>query len=540
MREKNEKGLEASGNEAELKSQIAKLEEKLRGWEEREKEASDWLNRKSELEREVEKMNEEKEKCMGELNEKRSELEREINGLKEEKEKSLSELNEKKGELEREINRLNEEKEKTESELNEKKCELEREIESLNEEKEKAVNELNEQKSELENEIAAMNEEKEKSLNALEANKLEIENEIRSLNEEKEKSLNDLTVRKNELETEIELLNEEKGKVMNELNAKKSELESEIKSVNENREKESNDLLNRKSELESEIEALNEEKEKRMNELNARMDEIENEIDSLNEEKEKSMSELNERKSEIQSEIEARLDEITRVALNAEFNGIKLMAYQSDGVPSGVGITSAGINLQVGLYAEENSVINLDVDLFRSATVSGLFSKIAKAGTTSDSTTPATLDEMIKQASNGKYNSLEAAVTADETDNLLNKVFAAACSSLVYDADSGEYTLASDSDTHFGAKEMLGFLDAAIDDISSRVTRIGAAQNRVESAITALDVQSQNLTSSLSTLRDTDVAEESSNYIQAQILQQASATLLATANQTPSIALNLV
>ena len=242
----------------------------------------------------------------------------------------------------------------------------------------------------------------------------------------------------------------------------------------------------------------------------------------------------------IQSEIEARLDEVTRVALNSEFNGIKLMAYQGDGVPSGVGITSAGINLQVGLYAEENSVINLDVDLFRSATVSGLFSKIAEAGTESNSTTPASLDDMINQASNGKYATLEEAVTADETDNLLSRVFAAACSSLVYDADSGEYTLASDSDTHFGAKEMLGFLDAAIDDISSRVTRIGAAQNRVESAITALDVQSQNLTSSLSTLRDTDVAEESSNYIQSQILQQASATLLATANQTPSIALNLV
>ena len=240
----------------------------------------------------------------------------------------------------------------------------------------------------------------------------------------------------------------------------------------------------------------------------------------------------------IQSEIEARLDEITRVALNAEFNGIKLMAYQSDGVPSGVGITSAGINLQVGLYAEENSVINLDVDLFRSATVSGLFTKLA--GETSNSTTPATLDEMIAQASNNKYASLEAAITADETDNLLSRVFAAACSSLVYNADEDSYTLASDSDTHFGAKEMLGFLDAAIDDISSRVTRIGAAQNRVESAITALDVQSQNLTSSLSTLRDTDVAEESSNYIQSQILQQASATLLATANQTPSIALNLV
>ena len=87
---------------------------------------------------------------------------------------------------------------------------------------------------------------------------------------------------------------------------------------------------------------------------------------------------------------------------------------------------------------------------------------------------------------------------------------------------------------------MLGILDMAINEISDRVTRIGAVQNRVASAITGLDVQSQNLTSSLSTLRDTDVAEESSNYIQSQILQQASATLLATANQLPSIALNLV
>ena len=88
--------------------------------------------------------------------------------------------------------------------------------------------------------------------------------------------------------------------------------------------------------------------------------------------------------------------------------------------------------------------------------------------------------------------------------------------------------------------EMLGYIDGAINDISDRVTKIGAAQNRVTSAITALDVQSQNITSSLSTLRDTDIAKESSNYIQSQILQQASATLLSTANQLPSIALNLI
>ena len=93
---------------------------------------------------------------------------------------------------------------------------------------------------------------------------------------------------------------------------------------------------------------------------------------------------------------------------------------------------------------------------------------------------------------------------------------------------------------HTKAIASLAKLDKVIDNLSSRITDIGAAQNRVESAIESIDVQAENITSSLSTLRDADIAEESSSYIQSQILQQAAATLLATANQTPSIALNLL
>ncbi len=90
------------------------------------------------------------------------------------------------------------------------------------------------------------------------------------------------------------------------------------------------------------------------------------------------------------------------------------------------------------------------------------------------------------------------------------------------------------------ANSMLDKIDEVINEISGRVTTLGAAQNRIESAVESISVQSENITSSLSTLRDADVAEESSNYIKSQILQQAAATLLATANQTPSIALNLL
>ena len=203
----------------------------------------------------------------------------------------------------------------------------------------------------------------------------------------------------------------------------------------------------------------------------------------------------------IKSEIEARLQEVNRIAANAEFNGIKLM--------DGKGVTASGINLQVGLYNNSNSCINLAQSLFADASISGLFAGALDQVKTVDSS----------------VSSLNTSLTQ----------FAAACSGLIKDGSS--YKLGGET---VKAVKMLTYIDNAINNISERTTEIGAAQNRVDSAISALDVQSKNLVSSLSTLRDTDIAEESSNYIQAQILQQASATLLSTANQLPSIALNLI
>ena len=90
------------------------------------------------------------------------------------------------------------------------------------------------------------------------------------------------------------------------------------------------------------------------------------------------------------------------------------------------------------------------------------------------------------------------------------------------------------------AADVLTAVDGAINTIKDRITKIGAFQNRLDSAAESIEVAQTNITSALSTVRDADVSTESSNYIKAQILQQASATLLTTANQTPSIALNLL
>ncbi len=76
--------------------------------------------------------------------------------------------------------------------------------------------------------------------------------------------------------------------------------------------------------------------------------------------------------------------------------------------------------------------------------------------------------------------------------------------------------------------------------VSSKQTEIGSVYNRLESALESISVSVDNITSSLSTMRDADIGEVSSEYIRNQILQQASATLLSTANQAPAAALQLL
>ena len=88
--------------------------------------------------------------------------------------------------------------------------------------------------------------------------------------------------------------------------------------------------------------------------------------------------------------------------------------------------------------------------------------------------------------------------------------------------------------------DFISIIDKGLNFVSEKQTEFGAVQNRLESALDEISIKYENLVSSRSTIRDADIADESSNYIQAQILQQAAATLMATANQSPSIALQLI
>ena len=91
-----------------------------------------------------------------------------------------------------------------------------------------------------------------------------------------------------------------------------------------------------------------------------------------------------------------------------------------------------------------------------------------------------------------------------------------------------------------GYSKVYDILTNASNTVDVRKTNIAKIQNRLDATADSLDVQYANITSSMSTMRDTDVASSSAYNIKSQILKQASATLVSTANQSPSTAINLI
>ena len=140
---------------------------------------------------------------------------------------------------------------------------------------------------------------------------------------------------------------------------------------------------------------------------------------------------------------------------------------------------------------------------------------------------------------------LQIGPNSDEATNTITVtgVFTEATTSVLTDRAGNPIRFTNGVDTVVDLTEfraILDDLDTGIKEISTRRGTIGAITNRLESAVEALDIQNENLLAAKSRIMDADIGEESSNYTKYQILQQASASLLVQANQSPSIALSLI
>lgn len=90
------------------------------------------------------------------------------------------------------------------------------------------------------------------------------------------------------------------------------------------------------------------------------------------------------------------------------------------------------------------------------------------------------------------------------------------------------------------ARSALADIDTSIQNLSKLRADFGAVQSRLNTTVSNLDIQYENLSAANSRLRDTDIAFESAELASANILQQAAVGVLAQANQLPQQALRLL
>src|SRR6478736_621511 len=225
-------------------------------------------------------------------------------------------------------------------------------------------------------------------------------------------------------------------------------------------------------------------------------------------------------KGNIQDEMDQLKTELTRISDTTQFNGTKLL----DGNYSGT--------FQVGANTSDQDKIT--VDLKRTGGLSSQGLGVAGIDVTkiaTDATTAA-----VTNATAGTAGTVDVGVTTTSATGI---TFTGATPAAT--ASASEVAAASPTFTQkSGATEAIDKIDAAITDVSKVRTQLGAVQNRFDHTINNLNVAVENLTSSESRIRDTDMASEMVSFTRAQILSQAGTAMLAQAKSIPQSVLQLL
>ena len=91
-----------------------------------------------------------------------------------------------------------------------------------------------------------------------------------------------------------------------------------------------------------------------------------------------------------------------------------------------------------------------------------------------------------------------------------------------------------------GADRGITQSDVAISIVSAARSKMGAYENRLDYAISSLDASEENMTNAISRLSDVDMAQEMTEYTNANVLTQASISVLSQANDLPQQVLSLL
>jgi len=91
-----------------------------------------------------------------------------------------------------------------------------------------------------------------------------------------------------------------------------------------------------------------------------------------------------------------------------------------------------------------------------------------------------------------------------------------------------------------GARSGLSSLDAASSSVNGSRANLGAIQNRLSSTVDVIGTMVENMSAANSRIRDTDVAQSTSELARNNVLLQGTTATLAQANQLPQLALKLL
>jgi len=105
---------------------------------------------------------------------------------------------------------------------------------------------------------------------------------------------------------------------------------------------------------------------------------------------------------------------------------------------------------------------------------------------------------------------------------------------------SGQFIRDVDISTVDGATKAIEAVDNALQSINDSRAKLGAVQNRLNSTISSIEVNKENLTAAKSRITDTDFASTTAELSRAQVLQQAGMSMLSQANSGPQSVLALL
>lgn len=252
----------------------------------------------------------------------------------------------------------------------------------------------------------------------------------------------------------------------------------------------------------------------------------------------------------IQNEVTERLDEITRISEQTQFNGVKVLSGEKSTMTIQVGTNDNEV-IEFNLDKVDNDTLGVSTDKLFETTPAGK-KGVTAAGNDADlgalfagaTGLDAGITSLKEHTVDGKASGKFVAEVGGK-EYLVNK------SDLELDgtdvkmkaAPTTEFTpdLGKDAPAGLNVKDdALATLDKAINTIDESRSKLGAIQNRFESTINNLNNTVNNLSASRSRILDADYATEVSNMSRGQILQQAGTSVLAQANQVPQTVLSLL